>query len=82
MDESADNITAFPAYNINNIPEALRKLANEIDQNPTMAQYLVVVYQSEDGICRYLAFGKHFTRAHSVGMLEYGKALIMGLRGG
>ena len=64
------NVTNFPLYNIYNIPEALRKLANEIESNPGSAEHLVLVFDNVDGITSYKAFGKDFTRAYAIAYLS------------
>lgn len=74
------SVTEFPIYNLYNIPEALRKVANEIEANPASARHIVLVLQNEDGGCNYRAFGKDFSRAHATGLLVYGQALIMGVK--
>lgn len=70
-------VTQFPIYNLFNIPEALRKLANEIEADPTLAYRIVVIMDGES--VGYRAFGKDFPQAYAVGLCEYGKAKIMGL---
>lgn len=59
-------VKAFPLFNMSNIPEALRKLANDIDRDPDMADRCVVVLESSDGLVHYKAFGADpFTISHA-----------------
>lgn len=73
------SIIEFPHYNLYNIPEALRKLANDIEKGLPV-DYCIVSMQLADGTLEYRAFGKDFVRAHAVGILEYSKTAIMGKR--
>lgn len=73
------SVERFPLYNLFNIPEALRKLANDIEDGTPNTEHCVIVMMNEDGSCDYKAFGKDFTNCQAVGLLEFGKAMIMGL---
>lgn len=77
MNES-DNIVKFPNFNIYNIPEALRKVANDLEDKPELCKHLVLCGNREDGVVWYKAFGADFTRVQAVGILEWGKLIIMG----
>lgn len=73
------SIIDFPHYNLYNIPEALRKLANDIEKG-IPAAHCIVTLQLEDSTLEYRAFGENFTKAHAVGLLEYTKCAIIGLK--
>ena len=61
-------VTKFPRYNLYNIPEALRKLADEIDAGEVEAVRVVVVIEPEAGLA-YRVFGSEpFTFAHAAGL--------------
>lgn len=64
------NILSYPKYNMHNIPEALRKLANEIESGEVDAVRCVVVLEPEDSEgANYRAFGAEpFTRGHAIGL--------------
>lgn len=79
MNGSDDNITVFPRYNLYNIPEALRKVANEIEENPALCKKILLCGQNTNGGVWYKAFGEDFPKMHAVGILEYAKAEIMDL---
>lgn len=81
MNGTDDNITAFPLFNLYNIPEALRKVANDIEQNPDLCVRIVLCGErADDNTVWYKAFGpKDFIKSQAVSIVEYGKAEIMGL---
>jgi hypothetical protein len=66
------SVTAFPRFNQSSIPEALRKLANDIEAEPGLAERVVVVLDGRDAV-RPRAFGD-FTLAHAIGLLAIAQA--------
>lgn len=75
-----DNVTEFPLFNLTNIPEALRKVANDIDTQPDRCVRIVLCAERSDGTVWYKAFGPtDFIKAQAVSIVEYAKADIMGL---
>lgn len=64
------NVAEFPFYNLYNIPEALRKLALEIERGEVPAAHCVVLIDAADPAIDldYRAFGKDFPTAHAIGM--------------
>lgn len=62
-------VTAFPKYNLSDIPEALRQLANRIEHGEINAVRAVVCIEPEEGAPTYAAFGAEpFTNAHASGL--------------
>lgn len=71
------NVVQFPLYNLTNIPEALRKLASEIEAGEVEAVRVVVVMERERGT-DYRAFGAEpFNVAHAVGLCHFAANKIM-----
>lgn len=69
MTDETARITAFPLYQLCNVPEALRALANKIQHGDVQAVRCVVVLEDEDGAVDYKAFGlEPFTRGHAIGL--------------
>lgn len=65
-------VTAFPLYKLNDIPEALRQLANKIEHGDVSAVRCVVCIEPEEGQPTYSAFGAEpFTNAHASGLCFY-----------
>lgn len=63
------SVSAFPLYKLDNIPEALRAVANQIEHNDLAATRCVLVLELSDGGVDYRAFGDEpFTAAHAVGL--------------
>lgn len=61
-------VAAFPRYQIHDIPEALRQLANKIEHGDILAERCVVILEDGQSI-DYKAFGAEpFTNAHAVGL--------------
>lgn len=77
MNESA-NITQFPNFNLSNIPEALRKVANDIEANPEYCDYIVLCGRNKDGTW-YKAFGPYVTKLDAIAVIEFAKFDILGL---
>lgn len=73
-----DTVTRFPIYNLYNVPEALRKLATDIEEAEEPVKHCIVVMQKENDGLDYRAFGKDFCKAHAIGLLEFSKTAIMG----
>lgn len=72
------SVIPFPVFNLHNIPEALRKLASDIEETPEIADRVVVVLSSPDGDVDYKAFGGDpFTRAHAAGCCYVAGHLIL-----
>lgn len=62
-------VTAFPRYKLNDVPEALRALANRIELGEISAVRIVVAMEPENERCTYAAFGAEpFTRSHAIGL--------------
>lgn len=77
------NVVEYPKYNLHNIPEALRRLANQIESSEVDAVRCVVALEPScsDGVI-YKAFGaKPFTRAHAAGMAFCAANTILGIVG-
>ncbi len=72
----SNKVKQFPIFNIHNIPEALRKVANDIEANPSICTKIVLAGLNEDGSVWYKAFGKSILRYEAVGILEYAKREI------
>lgn len=70
-------IIKFPIYNLYNIPEALRKVSNEIEENPDSCKHIVLCGQQVDGTIWYKAFGVDFNKTQAVGIIEFAKSQIM-----
>lgn len=63
------SVVAFPLFNLSNIPESFRKLANDIERDQNLADRVVVVMSSPDGSVDYKAFGADpFTKQTAAGM--------------
>lgn len=61
-------VLKFPIYNLTNIPEALRKLASDIESGSVEAVRVVVAIEPERGV-DYRVFGAEpYTVAHAVGL--------------
>lgn len=74
-------ISAFTRYNMTDIPEALRLLANHIEHDGLESSRVVVVIESPEGMVKYRAFGAEpFTQAHALGMC-YSVANMLCARG-
>lgn len=70
MTVAKSKLSALPIYKLNDIPEALRAMANRIECGEIDAVRVVVAIEPSDGICTYSCFGQEFTRAHAVGVLH------------
>ncbi len=70
------SVSAFPKYQLTNIPQALRLLAEKVETGELDARHMVVVIQGLDGSIDYKAFGDDFTKPHAVGLLELAKLQI------
>ena len=71
-------VKPFPLFNLSNIPEALRKLANDFEQSPETAERCVVVFESADGLVDYKAFGADpFTISRAAGMCHVAGTTIL-----
>ena len=65
------SVVALPIYKLNNIPEALRAMANRIDCGEIEAERVVVAIESKEGVCSYSAFGAEpFSKAYAVGIMQ------------
>lgn len=70
-------VLKFPIYNLTNIPEALRKLASDIETGEVEAIRVVVAMERERGT-DYRAFGAEpFNVAHAVGLCHFAANKIM-----
>jgi hypothetical protein len=66
------SVTVFPHYQLNDIPEALRLLANKIEHGDVSAVRCVVCIEPDHGMPTYSAFGAEpFTMAHASGLCFY-----------
>lgn len=73
------SVVAFPLFNLSNVPEALRKLASDIERNPDIADRVIVVLGEPDGGVDYKAFGADpFTKAMAAGICYVAAHEIMG----
>ena len=73
-----ENIAAFPLYQLNDIPAALRQLAHKIENGDIPAERCVVCIDGglEAGM-DYKAFGAEpFTRGHAAGLC-FGVAVML-----
>ena len=62
-------IKAFTAYNIGNIPESLRMLANQIEHGEVEAEWALVILEQQHGSPDFRAFGStHISYAHAAGI--------------
>ena len=78
MNDSDEKVTAFPIFNLFNIPEALRKVANDIEKNPDNCNRIVLCGRNEAGELWYKAFGdKDFRKLDALGMLTAAQFNIM-----
>ena len=69
----SDNVIPYPNFNVPNIPEALRKVANDIEANPEICSRVILCGQRSDGTIWRKAFGKDFHKAHAIGIMEFVK---------
>lgn len=72
------DVLKFPHFNLYNIPEALRKLANDIETGERNAEGVVVCMYTEKGKSDYCAFGKDFYWMTAVGVLHCVQQQITG----
>lgn len=78
MNDSDEKITAFPLFNLFNIPEALRKVANDIEKNPDNCNRIVLCGRDSNGEPWHKAFGdRAFTKLDALGIIEGAKFDIM-----
>lgn len=62
-------VEAFPLYQLNDIPNALRQLANKIDDGQVSAVRCVVALETDVGEIDYKAFGAEpFTVSGAIGI--------------
>lgn len=73
-----DNIVKFPNFNIYNIPEALRKVADDLEDAPDLCNHLVLCGKDNKGNVWYKAFGADFTKVDALGIIEWAKIDIIG----
>jgi hypothetical protein len=72
------NVEAFPLYQMNDIPNALRQLANKIEAGDRSAIRCVVVIETEDFETDYKAFGAEpFTPQHAAGLCFGASVMLM-----
>lgn len=71
-----DNITQFPKFNSSNIPEFLRKIANDIETKPEICEKILVLGQRSDGNTWHQACGKDFKALEAVGILAWAQLEI------
>ena len=72
----SDNITQFPKFNSSNIPEFLRKIANDIEKNPDIATRILVCGQRSNRDTWHQACGKDFSSLDAVGILQWAQLEI------
>ncbi len=72
----ADNITKFPKFNSSNIPEFLRKIANDIEANPEICAKVLVLGRREDGNTWHQVCGKDFMALEAMGILTWAQLEI------
>ena len=73
MNGTDDKVTAFPRFNVNNIPEALRKLANDIEATPDIATTLLVIGMRADRVAWSKLFGKDTKVWEASGLLDFAR---------
>jgi len=68
-DLKGSNVSAFTRYKLNDIPEALRLVASQIELGQINCPRVVLIIECEDGDLDYKAFGQEpFTYAHAAGL--------------
>lgn len=72
------NVSPFRNYQLTNIPNALRLMAEKVETNSLEAKHMLVVFQRKDGTTDYCAFGEDFNKAHAIGLLEVAKHQVLG----
>jgi hypothetical protein len=71
------NVTVLPVYNADNVAQALRQLANEIDADPGLCEHMVIAINGSNGIT-WRCFGKPpFSNMQALGLMEYAKAALV-----
>lgn len=70
-------VKQFPIFNLYNIPEALRKLANDIEDGKRPALRVLIAIELEGGVVDYAAFGKDFYWLQAVGLCEAVKGKVV-----
>lgn len=83
MSPKKNNVRAFRHYQLTNVPNALRLLAEQIENGEVDANRVAIVLETspgEDGSTdsSYKVFGEDCTPQHAAGMLEMGKLLVLG----
>ncbi len=71
-------VLPFSRYQLENIPNALRLMAEKVEAGSLEAKHLLVVFQRQDGTTDYCAFGEDFNKAHAIGLLEVAKHQVLG----
>lgn len=74
----SDNVKPFPIFNVYDVPEALRKVANDIEANPHYCKYVVLCGMGESGTW-YKCFGRDVTKLQAIGVIEFAKYDILEL---
>lgn len=62
--------TTFPRLNLGNLPEALRKLADEIESGERKANRAVLCLEADGGWVDYCAIGRDFPKSQAIGLCE------------
>ncbi len=73
-------IIPFPNFKLSDISGSLRMTADRIDDGRYQVVRCLVIMESPEGECSYSAFGGDFSRLQAVGLCEYVKPIIMGLK--
>lgn len=72
------DILKFPHFNLYNIPEALRKLANDIEAGTRDAEAVVVCISTSKGKSDYCAFGRNIYWMTALGICTAAQLQITG----
>lgn len=81
MDNPVTNVTAFPRYQLTNVPNALRQLAAQIESGELPVTHVVLAIEhNQDGQSNttYRVFGEDLTPSHAAGILEASKLMVLG----
>lgn len=71
------SITKFPKFNLYNVPEGLRKLADDIESGRRKAERVVIAMELENGQPDYCTFGPNFFWMNALGIMRGVEHLIV-----
>jgi len=73
-------VSSLPLYKLNDIPDALRQVANQLEHGELSGIRCVLILETEEGNVDYKAFGEEpFTRAHAIGLCQCSAFEIYGV---